>query len=282
MRRLVSLVIAVGTAGGALIFGSNALVASAATFRPCHDDSTISRNWTHGNPNVGLPSHNGYYYLDIVACSTHLVGRVVVLTVGSPPRSPSGESVTWGFEIKRDYNTTNLAAGNVTASGASPVEFTFDNAVVGGNYRFRVANNYDEVVTDHATFDSVTGGTVPPTATPTPTPTPTSTSSPTSSPTPKPTSSPTSGPKPTDPPDVVDSDTDATTTDNDAKTTDTDAKAATTSARGATPAVAELSSVSTHTGVPMQPLLAAAAAGLLAGISVAFALSRRRRLARRN
>lgn len=158
-RKLCTVLTAVLTIVGGLAVhsGIGRLSVEAFTLRPCHDDTSISRNNTHGSPlngsfgQVGAsPNHsNGYYYLDIAdgpgcAASTdghiHLVGRVQANGTGllpgctpstnwGPPCDPSFRAVSgaamanerpsWGFEIKDAASGADVACTGGDGSGGS-------------------------------------------------------------------------------------------------------------------------------------------------------------------
>jgi len=167
-RRRTIVCLAVATA--LLASGVRAGVASASTFRPCHDDTKLSHHWTHGNPEKGLrgseSGDRGYYYLSITAgCSGVLQERIVG---GSSPgeitlvaklhltRVVSGkidsDGMCWRLDIDSGYDHTHKLM--VAVLMGKDVTMVFGHARVGERYRLRVANlENGVVVTDHASFD---------------------------------------------------------------------------------------------------------------------------------
>jgi hypothetical protein len=131
---------------GLLIWAPADRHGEAFVAQQCSDNSTIERNWTHGDPNVedlpepsnpGIPPHNGYYYLNIKACDTSIYG--VVYTAGD-----------WAVQFQ-DASGTHVQPTQFHGTTALLV---MNNATVGSVYRFRIANIGTSSVHDYAEFNS--------------------------------------------------------------------------------------------------------------------------------
>jgi hypothetical protein len=139
----------------------NTAVARASTFRPCYDDTTMpGHHWTHGNPNRGLPGDpnggNGYYYLSIQAgcgpaspgSQATIAGQVQLTSLVKGKIDADG--MCWRLDISPGYTHRKL----VMAVVMGPlVTLSYTKAIVGEEYRLRIANLEEGVtVTDHAFF----------------------------------------------------------------------------------------------------------------------------------
>jgi hypothetical protein len=153
--------LAVAVVSASFAVPMNTAVARASTFRPCYDDTTMpGHHWTHGNPNKGLTGSangdNGYYYLAIQAgcgpaskgSQATIAGQVHLASVVKGKIDADG--MCWRLDISPEYTHHKL----VMAVVMGPlVTLSYAHAVVGEEYRLRIANLEDGVtVTDHAFF----------------------------------------------------------------------------------------------------------------------------------
>ena len=114
----------------------------------CSDNSSLSHRWLTGNPNTGLAG-GAHFYLTLVACSTHISGTVTLTgVVNGTPTTTGGD---WQLEFRLGTTSTVLVDHHLPG----PATITYNTAVVGQEYRFRVENLMTGVtVTASASFTS--------------------------------------------------------------------------------------------------------------------------------
>jgi len=131
-----------------LALGMTAAPAFAGTkpvIPQCHNDTHLPNNFVNGSPlggdpNVGLKPRGGYYYLDLVACSS-----TVTFTLDTTPGC-------WHFQAFAgpDHNSPQLVHFDVM----HPFTYTLHNTIPGHVYAARVDNLETFVVKDHSSINS--------------------------------------------------------------------------------------------------------------------------------
>jgi hypothetical protein len=118
----------------------------------CSDNSTLPHTWVSGDPNSGIGpagTSTDHFYLKIPSvCSSTLTGTVNLKSVVSGTNCPAGGD--WKIEIRQGTSSTTL----VHDRGTGTRTLTYTTAVVGQEYRFRVANLSTCTVTASAAFTS--------------------------------------------------------------------------------------------------------------------------------
>ena len=98
-----------GLVGALMITGLFVVPSRADAPTPCHNDTNMTRNYTHGSPITGLVYRHGYYYLDVKfgpGCGlgadglVHLVAKVTVQAslsaIGALPGvTPDFDAMYW-------------------------------------------------------------------------------------------------------------------------------------------------------------------------------------------
>ena len=114
----------------------------------CSDNSSLPHAWLTGDPNTGLAG-GAHFYLTLVACSTHISGTVTLTgVVNGTPTTAGGD---WQLEFRLGTTSTVLVDHHLPG----PATITYNTAVVGQEYRFRVENLMTGVtVTASASFTS--------------------------------------------------------------------------------------------------------------------------------
>jgi hypothetical protein len=137
MKKTLATLAAMGAIGLVPLLG-HATVAQAGTPHQCFDDSRLPHDWTHGDPTVGVPSSptgdNGYYYLNVIACSTTIEGRIWT------------SNGRWRIDIDDGYDHDHPL---VSQWGTSPFSITA-TVHIGQFIRVRFANGSGTVKPDHA------------------------------------------------------------------------------------------------------------------------------------
>jgi len=161
-KRLSATAIALVALCAAFAHAPSAGAASVPQFPPCHNDSTqVKQTSDKGGPALlGPGSENGlqayYYVTETAGCGSDQPGSTVTLAMVVDltdvlKGTVDSDGMCWGLELHQGYDKTPVAAA---VEMGNTVHLTYDNAIAGQQYRFRIANlETGLTIQDHSSVD---------------------------------------------------------------------------------------------------------------------------------